>query len=109
MAGVEIPEEESQGDTSIMVVEEDEEYDSPSELVNHPAARRLDPESLVDLTPPHEAVDLPLPPSPTQRATSPLSMNSTQDTPGSSTPSTSSASLDPRNATNTGLAGATTP
>ena len=107
MAGVEIPEDESQGDTS-MVVEEDEEYNSPSEWV-HNAARRLDPEFQVDLTPPHEAVDLPLPPSPTQRATSPISINSTQDTPGSSTPPTSPASLDPRNATNTGLAEATTP
>ena len=99
MAGVEIP-DESLVDTN-MIEEQDDEDDDYSTSSNPGVARQLDTE-FQDLSPPHEAVASPLPPSPTQ-VSPPASLTSTQV----QSSSTQSASLDPRNTKNTGLAEAT--
>ena len=98
MAGVNIPEDGSLGDAN-MIEEAEDEADVHSESSNHSVVRRLNT-VFQELSPPHEAVDLPLPPSPTQ-ASLPASPISTEVV---SSPSTPSVSLDPRNTTNTGLA-----
>ena len=97
MAGVEIP-DESLNDTS-MIEEQDDEDDDNSASSNPGVARKLDTAFQDISSPPRDAVDLPLPLSPTQ-APLPASPSPTQVR---SSP-TQSASLDPRNTKNTGLA-----
>ena len=100
MAGVEIP-DESIVDTSM--IEEQEGEDDDYSISSHPGgvARQLDP-TFQQLITPHEAVDLPLPPSPAQASTS-RSISPVPTQAQSSSPNIS-ASLDPRNNENTGLA-----
>ena len=101
MAGVEIP-DESLDDTN-MIEEQDDEDDDHSASSIPGVVRKLDTE-FQDISPPREAIDSPLPLSPTQAppsaSTSPTQVRSS---------STHSASLDPRNNTNTDLAEANTP
>ena len=99
MAGVSIPDDDSPGDTS-MIEETEDETEFYSKSSHHSVTRRLDTAFQELSRPPHEAVDIPLPPSPTQ-ASLPTSPISTQVI---SSPSTQFASLDPRNTNKTGLA-----
>ena len=100
MAGVEIP-DESLVDTSMIEEQEDEDDDYSVSSPSGGVARQLEP-TFQQLSTPHEAVDLPLPPSPAQASTS-RSISPVPTQAQSSLPNIH-ASLDPRNTTNTGLA-----